>query len=53
MGSEFCINRLSNKLNKDTCKLFQTMFPNSQVTKNLVSNKIGYVVKYGLCYVIN
>ena len=31
------------------------MFPNSQVAKNfeIVSNKTGYVVKYGVCYVIN
>ena len=42
-------NGLSNKSNKDTCKLFQTMFPNSQVAKNfeIASNKIGYML---LCF---
>lgn len=41
---------LGFQINEDTCELLQAIFLNSHVVKNfeITSNKIGYVIKYGL-----
>ena len=39
-----CLNGISNNSNQDTSSLFQTMFPDSKITKSfqMRPNKIGY-----------